>query len=152
MGSQLPSFVVTTAALAASVLAPLEASAQDDAAIARLPIDDWCEAEEARDIDAKLKLFATDAVLMPIAESNVIGQQAIRAWHEKIWDGTEYECSGTVEEVQVFGDWGMVRGTFSGVFTTASGEREPISGKFLNVVRRQADGSWRIARAIWNLN
>jgi uncharacterized protein (TIGR02246 family) len=124
----------------------------DRAAIARLPVDDWCEAEKARDIDAKVKLFTTDAVLMPSAESNVIGQQAIRAWHEKIWDGTEYECSGTVEEVQVFGDWGMVRGTFSGVFTTASGELQPISGKYLDIVRRQADGSWKIARAIWNLN
>jgi uncharacterized protein (TIGR02246 family) len=124
----------------------------DRAAIARLPVDDWCKAEKARDINAKLKLFTTDAVLMPPAEPNVIGQQAIHAWKERIWDGTEYECSGTVEEVQVFGDLGMVRGTFSGVFTTASGELQPISGKFLDIVRRQADGSWKIARAIWNLN
>jgi hypothetical protein len=56
----------------------------DRAAIARLPVDDWCEAEKARDIDAKLKLFTTDAVLMPSAESNVIGQQAIRAWHSPL--------------------------------------------------------------------
>jgi len=128
----------------------LAASAQDDAAIRRLPIEDWCNAEAARDMEAKLKLFTTDAVLMPPAESNVIGQEAIRAWHEKFWEGTTYQCSGTVEEVEIFGDWGMVRGTFSGEITAASGERRPTSGKFLNVVRRQADGSWKIARGIWN--
>lgn len=131
---------------------PLAANAQDDAAIRRLPIEDWCNAEAARDIEAKLKLFTTDAVLMPPAESNVIGQEAIRAWHEKIWEGTTDQCSGTVEEVEIFGDWGMVRGTFSGESTAASGEGRPYSGKFLNVVRRQADGSWKIARGIWNSN
>ena len=131
---------------------PLAASAQDDAAIRRLPIEDWCDAEAARDMEAKLKLFTTDAVLMPPAESNVIGQEAIRAWHEKIWEGTTDQCSGTVEEVETFGDWGMVRGTFSGESTAASGEGRPYSGKFLHVVRRQADGSWKIARGIWNSN
>jgi uncharacterized protein (TIGR02246 family) len=152
MRSHIRSAVVTTVAFAALVLAPIPARAQADAAIRKLPIDDWCKAEAARDMDAKLRLFTTDAVLMPPGELNVIGQQAIRAWHEKAWKGTKYQCSGTVDEVQVFGDWVLVRGTFSGVLTPASGAPQRDSGKFLNVVRRQADGSWKIARAIWNLN
>ena len=152
MRSQIRSFSVTSAVFAALVLVPLPARAQADAAIRGLPIDDWCKAEAARDIEAKMKLFTTDAVLMPPAEPNVIGQQAIRAWHEKAWKGTKYQCSGTVEEVQVFGDWGLARGTFSGTLTPASGTPRRDSGKFLNIVRRQADGSWKIARAIWNAN
>ncbi len=141
--------VATLLVLAVSGCAP-QVDAGADAAIRKLPIDDWCKAEAARDIEAKLKLFTTDAVLMPPAESIVIGQQAIRAWHEIWWEGTKYQCSGTVDEVQVFGDWGMVRGTVSGVLTPASGAPRRVSGKFLNTVRRQADGSWKIAHVIWN--
>ena len=127
-----------------------ERTASADAAIRSLPVDDWCKAEADRDIEAKMKLFTTDAVLMPPGNSDVIGQQAIRAWHEKMWQGTKYQCSGTIDEVQVSGDWGMVRGTFSGVFTPASGAPQPSSGRFLNTVQQQADGSWKIASGIWN--
>ncbi len=127
-----------------------ERTTSADAAIRSLPVDDWCKAEADRDIEAKLKLFTTDAVLMPRAKPIVIGQQAIRAWHEQEWEGTKYECSGTVDEVQVSGDWGMARGTYSGLFTPASGAPRGVSGKFLCTVRRQADGSWKLAHVIWN--
>ena len=127
-----------------------ERTTSADVAIRSLPVDDWCKAEADRDIEAKMKLFTTDAVLMPPGNSDVIGQQAIRAWHEKMWQGTKYQCSGTIDEVQVSGDWGMVRGTFSGVFTPASGAPQPSSGRFLNTVQQQADGSWKIASGIWN--
>ncbi len=142
--------VATLLVLAVGGCAP-QVDVEADAAIRRLPTDDWCKAEADRDIEAKLKLFTTDAVLMPRAGyANVIGQQAIRAWHEQEWEGTKYECSGTVDEVQVFGDWGMVRGTYSGLFTPASGAPRRVSGKFLCTVRRQADGSWKLAHVIWN--
>ncbi len=141
--------VATLLVFAVGGCAP-QVDVEADAAIRRLPTDDWCKAEADRDIEAKLKLFTTDAVLMPRAEPNVIGQQAIRAWHEIEWEGTKYECSGTVDEVQVFGDWGMVRGTYSGLFTPASGAPRRVSGKFLCTVRRQADGSWKLAHVIWN--
>lgn len=152
MRSDIRSAVVTTVACAVWSLAPIPARAQADADLRRLPIDDWCKAEAARDMNAKLRLFTADAVLMPPGEPTVTGQQAIRAWHDKAWKGTTYQCSGTVDEVQVFGDWGLVRGTFSGVLTPASGAPQRDSGKFLNVARRQADGSWKIAHAIWNVN
>ena len=77
-----------------------ERTTSADAAIRSLPVDDWCKAEADRDIEAKMKLFTTDAVLMPPGKSDVIGQQAIRAWHEKMWQGTKYQCSGTIDEVQ----------------------------------------------------
>lgn len=88
---------------------------------------------------------------MPPAERPVIGQQAVRTWHETVWKQNKYECTGTVDEVQIVGESAFVRGTFSGVLTpTRGGAAKRDSGKFFNVVRRQPDGSWKIARAIWN--
>ena len=152
MGGKIKSLILPMAAFAVFVFIPTLSHAQADAAIRRLPIEDWCSAEAARDMQAKMRLFTSDAVLMPPGEPNVIGQQAIRAWHEKVWMGTKYQCSGMLDEVQVFGDWALARGTFSGVETQASGAQRRETGKFLNMIRRQADGSWKIARAIWNAN
>lgn len=146
-----PRLIVAAAVFATLVVVPT-VRAQSDAAIRRLPIEDWCKAEAARDIEAKMRLFTSDAVIMAPGEPDAIGQQAVRAWHEKEWKGTKYQCSGSVDEVQIFGDWGIARGRFSGTLTPANGAPRPASGKFLNVVRRQTDGSWRIARAIWNFN
>ena len=59
--------VATLLVLAVSGCAP-QVDVEADAAIRRLTTDDWCKAEADRDIEAKLKLFTTDAVLMPPAE------------------------------------------------------------------------------------
>ncbi len=132
---------------------PAFAQSADETAIRKLPIDDWCSAEATRDLDAKLRLFTADAVLMAPGGQTVVGQQAIRAWHEAAWQENTNECSGTVDEVQVQGDWGFARGTFTAVLAPTSGGA-PIqeSGKFINIVRRQADGSWKLTRVIWNSN
>ena len=85
-------------------------------------------------------------------EPPVVGRENVRAWHEARWENTQYHCTGTIDEVKVFGDWGFVRGTFSGVRTDANGSTQDRRGKFLNMSRREADGTWRIARVIWNFD
>jgi uncharacterized protein (TIGR02246 family) len=121
-----------------------------EAAIRKLPID-WCAAEKARDLDAKMRLFTPDAVFIPPGERPVIGQPAMRTWHEAEWKQNKYECTPIVDEVQIVGESAFVRGTFSGFITpTKGGAPKRDSGNFVDVVRRQLDGSWKIARVIWN--
>ena len=152
MAKQCRLAILGTVVLLVTTLAPRPAGAQAEAAIRRLPIDEWCKAEADRDLEAKMNLFTSDAVLMPPGEPNLVGLQAIRAWHEAAWRQTSYQCSGTVDEVQVFGQWGFVRGTFSGVVTLSNGTPRRDSGKFINVVQLQTDGTWKIARAIWSVD
>ena len=132
---------------------PAFAQSADETAIRKLPIDDWCSAEAARDLDAKMSLFTADAVLMVPGGEKLVGQQAIRAWHETAWQENTYECSETVVEVQVHGDWGFVTGTYTGVMTpTSGGTPTQDSGQFINISQRQADDSWKLARVIWNFD
>ena len=51
------------------------------------------------------------------------------------------------------GDTTIVRGTYSSSFTVP-GTDAPMEdrGKTLNVWKRQADGSWKLHRDIWNSN
>lgn len=132
---------------------PAFAQSADETAIRSLSIDDWCAAEAARDLDAKTSLFTADAVLMVPGGEKLVGQQAIRAWHETAWQGHTHECTGTVDEVQVQGDWGFDLGTWASVMTpTDGGTPSEESGQFINIAQRQADGSWKLARVIWNLD
>jgi uncharacterized protein (TIGR02246 family) len=132
---------------------PAFAQSADETAIRKLPIDDWCAAEAARDLDAKMSLFTADAVLMVPGGEKLVGQQAIRTWHEAAWQENTVECSGTIDEVQVQGDWGFVLGTFATVLTpTDGGTPSEESGQFINISQRQADDSWKLARVIWNLD
>lgn len=48
------------------------------------------------------------------------------------------------EEIVVTGDWAYSRGTFT--------VNEAVEGKFLSILRRQEDGSWRIYRDAFNFN
>lgn len=151
MSAQARSLAAVGVAVLIIGITPQAASAQDEAAIRRLPIEEWCRAESARDLDAKMALFDQDAVVMPPDGQNVVGLSAIRAWHEAVWKESKYECSGTVDEVKMMGDWGFALGTFSGLTTPMNGGTPTQgSGKFINLVRRQADGTWKLARVIWN--
>ncbi len=60
------SFVVLgTVVLLGVLAAPHPAAAQAEASIRELPIEKWCEAEAARDLDAWMSLFTSDVVFMP---------------------------------------------------------------------------------------
>ena len=135
--------------LAALLIAPQAAWTQEDA-IRRLVGEDYDNAMAAGDVSAKMRLYTTDAVLMPPEGPVVSGQEAIRLWHEEFFKKGTSPGVSKVDEIQVFGEWGFARGTFSGTVTPRpGGPPTSVSEKWLVVVRRQGDGSWKIARDIW---
>jgi ketosteroid isomerase-like protein len=58
-----------------------------------------------------------------------------------------------VEEAVVAGDWAFTRVAFR-ISVTPKGEPEasPRSGKALSILKRQADGSWKISHDCYNSN
>lgn len=136
------------AGFVAALLGVLPASAQTDA-ITTLVEDDYNRAVAARDLEAKMQLYAADAIVMPPREEPLVGSDAIRAWHQVQFEA-ECACPSTVTEVQAAGDWGFVRGDWSGTITPGDGTApRQVVGSFLTIVQRQADGTWKIAREIW---
>ena len=149
MSNSTRSLVAMSASLAALFLLPVSGHAQADA-IRVLVSEEYDRAESARDVAAKMQLYAADAILMPPGEEAVVGKDAIRAWTEASYERETFELTSTVEETQVFGEWGFARGHWSGVGTlTAGGGSSRRSGEYLVIVRQKADGTWRIAREMW---
>ena len=142
--------VAASLGLVALLMAPEIAWTQEDA-IRRLVGEDYDKAMDAGDISAKMRLYTADAVLMPPEGSAVSGQEAIRLWHEALFKKATSQGVSKVDEIQILGEWGFARGTYSGTVTPRSGgQRSSVSEKWLVLVRLQADGSWKIARDIWN--
>ena len=98
--------------------------------------------------------YTDDAILMPPNNSPVRGKQAIEKYLAEI--GSQLQASNfqlSILEVDVQGDTTIVRGTYSSSFTVP-GTDAPMEdrGKTMNVWKRQADGSWKLHRDIWNSN
>ncbi len=98
--------------------------------------------------------YNDEAILMPPNHSPVEGKQAIEKYLAEI--GSQLQASNlqlSILEVDIQGDTTIVRGTYSSSFTV-SGTDSPMEdrGKTLNVWKRQAEGSWKLHRDIWNSN
>jgi len=100
------------------------------------------------DWDALIEVFTEDAVRMPPNTTILEGREAIRASTEASQPFTSLTL--TTLEIDGLGDLAFARGTFT--YTPAPEDADPIkdSGKFIQILRKQPDGSWRIFRDIWN--
>jgi uncharacterized protein (TIGR02246 family) len=108
----------------------------------------------AGDTEGYLALVADDAVLMPPNAPPVIGKDAIRSWNQAMSKQFRFQAYTPMDdEVVLAGKWAFRRAIAKWTLRpTAGGEPIHDSGKFIIIYERQLDGSWRIARDIWNSN
>jgi uncharacterized protein (TIGR02246 family) len=113
-------------------------------------------AYNARDAAAMAALHSDDALFMAPGEPKIVGREAIKSMRQKQFDWITKEITaGTLaeeaEEVGVAGDWAFARGTFRFVGTSKVGGK-PVDdvGKWIDILERQPDGSWKMHRDCWN--
>src|SRR5262249_10230633 len=108
------------------------------------------------DLATLAELWTDDAVALPPGEPPVIGIDAIRKWLA----GSQPDSSAVeivyyvldFKEVKIVGDeaneWGRTSVVLRPRGATSSMR---ASGNLMRVLKRQADGSWRVSRSVWNL-
>lgn len=108
---------------------------------------------ETGDLDRWISLWIDNGIQMPPDTPARIGKEQIRAEMKSLFDQFIIKIPITCKEVRVAGDLAFSRGTYS-ISTTpkAGGETIKRSGKYLTILERQADGSWKIARDCFNFN
>jgi len=113
--------------------------------------DETMKAVNEGDLERYLSLLTDDVVWMAPTQPSAIGKEAVKNWVE--FDLFTYEVTITVEEVQVLGDWAFMRDIWIGSGTQKdSGEKFEFNNKGLYLLRRQADGSWKMSYVIFNRN
>ena len=105
------------------------------------------------DLELFLSLHADDIVKMGPGAPATFGQEELRASTKPLFDNFTTEMDYNREEIQVNGDWGFARGTFTATMTPkAGGEPLYMDAKTMALWKRQADGSWKLARNCYNSN
>ena len=126
---------------------------EDIAAIREARQNDFAGSFVAGNADGFLASVTKDMVIMPPDEPPLSGHENIRAWLEGFFAAYSTELVYTGSEVTVCGDTAFEAYAFRWTLTPVDGmEGKTIhqAGKGVYVFRRQTDGSWKVARDIWN--
>lgn len=115
--------------------------------------EEYAASLNAGDLDRWLSLWTEDGIQMPPDEPPVVGKEQIRVRNQAFLDQFTFDMSITNAEVGAAGDWAYARGIYKATLTPKEGGA-PISidGKYMTILKRQSDGSWRIHRDIFNSN
>lgn len=113
----------------------------------------YASAVTTGDLHLWISLWIDDGIQMAPDAPAVIGKEQIRAKYESIFPQFISKMAITSKETTVAGDWAYARGTYTLSNTPkAGGETIYIDGKYLTILKRQVDGSWKISRDCFNSN
>ena len=114
-------------------------------------------AENTGNSTAMIDLLAEDAVIMapdqPVQEGKAACAAFLTDVIASLFEQFDRRIAYVSAEVRVIGEYAFDRGSFA--FTVAprsGGDTSREIGKYLFLYSRAADGSWKIARAIVNLD
>ena len=99
------------------------------------------------------RYFTEDAILMAPGKPASVGREAVKAYYQAIFDEYKPELDSHYEEVEVSGDLAYGRGEAIVRLTPRNGGIPTVAtAKYLNILRRQSDGTWKTTHDIWNSN
>ena len=95
--------------------------------------------------------YTADVIAMPAHHALVSGKDAVLAYNREFLSQMSAKLTLTPAETIVAGDWGYDRGTYTMTLTPKAGGT-PITdtGKYLVIIQKQTDGSWKVTRDIDN--
>ena len=115
----------------------------DERAIREL-VESWMEASRAGDT-AKVLDLMTDDVLFMVAGREPFGKEEFKANSDSMRD-IRLDGRAEIREVQIDGDWAWIRNHIDLTLTPSDGEPLRRSGYTLTILKRCADGRWRLFR------
>ena len=138
---------------AGTAAVPAGLSSEDEAAI-RAVDSAWGRAASAGDADALTALYTSDATLLPPNEPAARGD-AVKKYMADMAKAFSGPFELTTEAVEGRGDLAYSVGTYRVTLTPRKAGAKPLptdEGKFLEVLKKQADGSWKIVHDMWSSN
>jgi uncharacterized protein (TIGR02246 family) len=115
----------------------------DERAIREL-VDTWMKASGAGDTATVLSLMSDD-VIFTVPGREPFGKEAFAASSQSM-KGFRLEGSADIRELRVLGDWAYLRNFIEITVTPPGGAPVRRSGYTLTILRKEADGRWRLIR------
>lgn len=140
-------FAAATAGLALAACAPADTALTDaDREAIRALHRDFVGWVKSKNSEALSQIYVADGVLMAPGAPAVIGRADIKAFGDAFPPVTEFSL--TEETIDGNADVAYVRGSYSITLGVPGSPAE--DGKFVEVWRKQPDGTWKLAIDIWN--
>jgi uncharacterized protein (TIGR02246 family) len=108
-------------------------------------------AVNSSDTAATLADFTDDVIYLPPAGPPVRGKPALASFVGSFYEAFTADIGMVAEETILMGDWAFQWGVLTGaVRPLVGGQEAPLNGKWAYLYQRQSDGTWKIARDIYN--
>jgi uncharacterized protein (TIGR02246 family) len=117
---------------------------EDDARQIRELVDSWIAASNARDLPAFIGMMTDDIVFMTPGRAP-FGKAEFAADVERM-KSVAIDARAEVQEIEVFGPRAYIRNHVRVELTSPGQAPKRVSGYAMSVLRKEADGRWRIAR------
>ena len=134
-----------------SAAAPAGLSAEDEAAIRAVDAE-WARVATAGDGAALTALYAWDATLLPPNEPVAKGE-AMKKYNDDMINSFSGPTELTTTAVEGRGDLAYAVGIYRATLTPKKASAKPLPtdvGKYLEVLKKQADGSWKVVYDMWS--
>ena len=116
----------------------------DDERAIRELVETWMTASRAGDTATVLDLRTDDVLFMTLGREP-FGKDAFRAASESMRD-MQIDGRSDIQEIRVLGDWAWIRNHIDLTVTPGHGNSVRRSGYTLTILRKCADGRWRLFR------
>jgi len=116
----------------------------DDERAIRDVIASWSDATKRGDTRTVLDLMTDDVVFM-VPGREPFGKEAFANTSNNMKD-VRVEGTSEIEELRVLGDWAYMRTRLTVTTTPRDGASVTRAGYTLTILRKEADGRWRLAR------
>ena len=116
--------------------------------------NEYVAAAHDGDLERWMSMWIEDGIQMPPDVPRRVGKEQIRTGMQPGFD--LFDMKNMIiqtEEVRILGDRAYSHGTYTFDMTPKEGgETTSFSGKFLDILEKQVDGSWKIAIDCHNYN
>lgn len=114
--------------------------------------DTYAASVNAGDLQTWIELWDENGMSLPPDALAKAGKSTLFADNVEAFKSLKFDMKICCEEAAISGNFGFVRGQFSYTVKPKDGSGSPfdLKGKFLTVFRKQADGTWRIYRDMYN--
>ena len=117
---------------------------EDDARQIRQLVDSWIAASKAHNLPALMGMMTDDVVFMTAGRAP-FGKAEFAADVERM-KSVAIDARAEVQEIEVFGPRAYIRNHVRVELTSPGQAPKRVSGYAMSVLRKEADGRWRIAR------
>src|SRR5438552_19109702 len=128
--------------------APPDTRAADEKAI-RDSETAWVKEFAAKDMDKVFAHYADDGTVLLANSPTMVGKYAIRAGMKDTIADPKFSLDLRTSKVEVSGDLAYSQGAYTVMFTDTKTKKVVTeTGRYVEVYKKQADGSWKIVQDI----